>query len=384
MATREVVASPELGFGNPTDEQLMETYRVPAFSLPYPVVINPAYSTSVFKEKVDQWLQHRKVNTVFSPQIYQMLVSMDVCGLVARVYSEVPQSGLEWAWKFFLMLWIWDDTLDCTEIGECPEKALSPLLEVHLMMLWSFPDDPVLRTQLKPILNHFEGQAREEKVRYIESVLEEARSQPGTVYSKPTTGVISDIFLELWKDVTESASSEFCLRLAHAYNRWCLGCLRETEFRKLKTVPSLADYLQIRKGSSGLTPVMTVVDFIYGLNSPDSWFYSAEMQSIMEAINDIVAWHNDLWSFKREVLVAKDKFNIVLAISIDRKVSYTEAAQITTQIMYDRITDLENAGKDLELVTPPEFQRNFEVYMRTCRDWISGSYDWHSKSARYQ
>jgi hypothetical protein len=83
------------------------------------------------------------------------------------------------------MLWIWDDTLDATDVGSTPEAAFSPLLEVHLMMMWTFPDDLLLRTNLEPFLNHLMGPARQERTKYIESVLAEARANPGTGKKRP-------------------------------------------------------------------------------------------------------------------------------------------------------------------------------------------------------
>lgn len=163
-----------------TDEQLMQTYRPPAFFPPYPVSINPHFSSRVFRSKTDHWLQQLRVDRIFSPKMYQMLINMDISALPARVFTEAAESRLEFACKFFFMQWIWDDTLDTTDTGESPEAALVPLLEVHLLMMWSFPDDPVLRTGLEPFLDHLEGPARDEKFRYIESVLAEARTQPGT------------------------------------------------------------------------------------------------------------------------------------------------------------------------------------------------------------
>ncbi|CAM6129499.1 unnamed protein product [Calypogeia fissa] len=383
MATCQVTSA-ALALGNPTD-QLMQSYRPPTYSPPYPVKVHPRFSSSLFREKFEKWLEHHKVDTIFSPKIYQMLLNMDIPALAARVYTEASDWGLEWGCKFYFMLWIWDDTTDSTEIGKSPETAISALLDVHLLMMWSFPDDPVLRSRMEPFLNHFEGQAREEKIRYIESVLEEARTQPGTVYSKPTSSIRWEVYRELWKDMIAHASPEFCLRLAHVNQLWFLGCLEEAENRHMKTVPSSIDeYILMRRGSSAVIGSIAIVDIVYGLNTPDTLYYTPEFQSVLDAYNDILSWHNDLWSFKREVLVEKDISNMVLLISVHRKVSYMEAAAMTLQMLYDRIADFERSAKDLEAVTPPEYRHNVEVYLTTCKNFISGTEDWHSHSVRYQ
>jgi hypothetical protein len=45
--------------------------------------------------------------------------------------------------------------------------------------------------------------------------------------------------------------------------------------------------------------LQALVDFLYGLDTPDSWYCSPEMESVYEAVTDVVAWSNDVGSFKR-------------------------------------------------------------------------------------
>lgn len=163
-----------------TNEQLLQTFRPPTLVTPYPVTFNPHYSSAVFIEKTRQWLQDHNVDKVVSPKQYRMVTEMDIAGLAARVYPEAPESGLEWVNRFLVLQWVLDEMVDSSETGQSPETALSLFLEMQLIMLWSFPDDPVLRTRVEPFLNHLEHQAREEKIRYVESVVAEARTKRGT------------------------------------------------------------------------------------------------------------------------------------------------------------------------------------------------------------
>lgn len=83
-------------------------------------------------------------------------------------------------------------------------------------------------------------------------------------------------------------------------------------------------------------------------------------------------------------MVEKDKFNLALIISVCHKVSNKEAADITTQMIYDKIAALDQAAKELEVATPPEYQHSFDLYMLTAQNWVSGTHDWHSKCLRYK
>lgn len=92
----------------------------------------------------------------------------------------------------------------------------------------------------------------------------------------------------------------------------------------------------------------------------------------------------DLVVIKQEVLLEKEDVNIVHMLSVYRKVSFTEAAEITTQRIYDRISDIEKAAEVLQSITPPKYQRNLEIYLVVIRDFISGADDWHINCSRYQ
>jgi hypothetical protein len=73
------------------------------------------------------------------------------------------------------------DIMDATLTGDSPQAAISLLLEIHLVMMWSVPDDPILRKELSPFLNILKvAKEREEKVKSLESTLATARAQPET------------------------------------------------------------------------------------------------------------------------------------------------------------------------------------------------------------
>lgn len=191
MATDIVAAAGELQFGNPTNEQLLQTYRPPHFSCPYPVHINPKFSSEVVKARTDAWLECLKVDSILSPELFKRIVDMDISQLVARTYSNAMEPELEWACKFYIMLWIWDDTFATTETGKSPETVDPYMLEVTLIHMWSFPDDPTLQTQMESFVSYLKGQDREEKIQYIESLLAEARTQPGTGSFLATVAIIN-------------------------------------------------------------------------------------------------------------------------------------------------------------------------------------------------
>jgi hypothetical protein len=76
MAT-EVAAAAELKFGRPAEDQAIQTWRPPPYYPPCPVAINPAFSSSDFKDRMNKWLIELKVDTIFSSEIFNMLIDME-------------------------------------------------------------------------------------------------------------------------------------------------------------------------------------------------------------------------------------------------------------------------------------------------------------------
>lgn len=82
------------------------------------------------------------------------------------------------------------------------------------------------------------------------------------VYPKPMVNVTSKLYLDVWTDVVTSASPGFSPRLAQANQHWLLGVLKETEYRKFKTIPSSIDeYVQMRRRTAGLLHCVVRIEF---------------------------------------------------------------------------------------------------------------------------
>jgi hypothetical protein len=159
------------------DMKDIQLFKPPPFTSPYPLHFNSEFTSTKCHKKVEQWLLHLKVDKLFGPKLYSRFLSMDILGLLSRVYTEPVVCGVEWVCKYVASCLFWDDCLVPT--NDCPEKTLLPLLEVHLTMMWSFPDDPVLRTQVEALLSDLHEQERDKKFREIDSMLAEARNNPG-------------------------------------------------------------------------------------------------------------------------------------------------------------------------------------------------------------
>lgn len=81
----------------------------------------------------------------------------------------------------------------------------------------------------------------------------------------------------------------------------------------------------------------------------------------------------------------KDKCNIVHIISKEQGCTYKDAAEkFVMKMLKDRMDDMESAITDLISAAPADVQPGAQIYAGHCRNWVSGSDEWHSKSIRYK
>nr|UJU85541.1 terpene synthase [Radula lindenbergiana] len=365
-------------------QQELRMYKPPPFIPPYPVKQNPNYSKGRYSNWARKWLLNLKVDEIFSTKMFEMLNRMDIPYFANVLQPLCDEWGLQWSCKVYFMLWITDDLVDSTKIGKSASDVLSLFLDYHLVMMWTFPDDPVLHRELPNFLSVLASQTeREQKLAHFEEILVQARTRPGTIY-EGNLSIACEVFRELFAEAYARSSRESVLQFAHCCQHWLLGDLLESQYREAKGMPaSIEELIPIRKRACAVFVALASTDISCGLATPTEYYNSKPMKEMLDACCDFTAWHNDVWSFKKEIIQDKEPFSLVVAISVHRKLPYQEAAEVLTKMMSDRLKDMDRAATDLERITPPELARNFQIYVSACQTMASGTHDWHTKTVRY-
>ncbi|CAM6098931.1 unnamed protein product [Calypogeia fissa] len=379
----EEVASNERWIVTDRKEKLLH-YKIPEFIPPYPSGIS-RYTAKVTKDTYD-WLLEHGVDKLFPPKAYDKFVDFNLPGLPARVYVEYGPQTLDWASKFFTWLFLLDDILDNTAVGMKRGTLVPVFFELHLLLLWNFPDDPVLNNSLSQFLNEFPNSAIREQTReFISEALKKNKNVSMDTAYDGKMEPIGALLRDLWASSLRTMPAEFNLRLAHTIQDYFLGDLSEAINREDKTIPSIAEYTILRRKSGAVEPTIVIFDLYQEVYMPNELFFSSPMKEMMDAVNDIIVWHNDIMSFKKEMTKGDHVHNLVTLISYERKdCTYQECAHIALDMIYDRIAHLEKAGVDLLSIAPPAYQTVVQRYIKTCQYWVSGTHAWHSLSVRYQ
>ncbi|KAG6544249.1 hypothetical protein Mapa_014252 [Marchantia paleacea] len=122
----------------------------------------------------------------------------------------------------------------------------------------------------------------------------------------------------------------------------------------------------------------------HGALIPNNIFYGPHMQSLLAAITDVISWHNDIYSFYKEVILTGEKLNLLAILCAYYNCSsYTEAGVIAVKLVQDSITEMELAYEKLKAAASIEYHPAIDIYMDLIRKILPGVHEWYFLSKRY-
>jgi hypothetical protein len=140
---------------NGADTKQSLAYKVPEFTVPYPLKIN-CHADKASKD-THEWLHDQGVDVFLGPEAYKKLIAGNYPGLASRIYVDASPEGLDWAAKYITRLFAVDDQIEETDVGYDGFSAMEVILEYNLVFLWSFPNDPIILQNLNKFHNAVPG-----------------------------------------------------------------------------------------------------------------------------------------------------------------------------------------------------------------------------------
>ncbi|CAM6124592.1 unnamed protein product [Calypogeia fissa] len=368
-----------------TQEELqhIKAFRLPNFVPPYPCTRNPFLEKA--RAEANCWAEEFSLDSVFNtPEEVEGFYKIDLPALALGGHADCGEKEAVWAAKFYLWMFAFDDRLDDIANFCAPEKSTAIFLELNVMLMWPFPDDELFYKKFVEFLDEGGVADRTQYLDYLHSKLAEARLKPGTVYqnSSPEGHPLCKAFQDLWAPLCKGMQTDSLRRWAVVFQDQMLANAREIRIRKYKTIPSVDDHIAWRRDGSGVWTCLVTVEFVDKVHLPDEVFDCPEMQRFLLAINDVISWHNDLWSFHKEALIG-DVHNLVIVMSHAQHCSYEEAGAKVYQMMLGKLTEMEEAIGDLEKMTAPEHQHAISRYFHWARNFIANGHIWHLNCGRY-
>nr|UJU85540.1 terpene synthase [Radula lindenbergiana] len=367
-----------------------EIQRIKAINLPQVKSPYPAKTNKHAKEALAEahtWARQPPLCKMYRSQKVMDAhtgADFDLCGLAMRVYEDVEEKPAAFSGKLILWTFALDDYIDGGATFDDPSKTAALLWELSAIIMWSFPDHQYLCQNFANVVSSGDATQQDAALAWMNRTLADAKRNTGTFYdtSAADCSPFSKALGELWATVAASSPPEFLLRFGISIQRYVLSNLTEVISRNCKTILPLAEYIEVRRRSVAMEVFMVIVEFLNNIYLPDEVFFTPGMQRIITAANDIVAWLNDICSFKKEILQG-DLCNLVGVISNELNCTFEEAAERAFLMSMTRIADLDKDISDLRRITPPEHRTGVEMYIQASTNWAWRSYEWYCNSKRY-
>ncbi|GIH90616.1 hypothetical protein Psi01_12460 [Planobispora siamensis] len=173
---------------------------------------------------------------------------------------------------------------------------------------------------------------------------------------------------------------------ADQLDRWC-GVVKDYLFaqvweaanRQDSVVPTLADYILMRRRTGAMLTVFALIDMAAGHRlTPQEWRHP-DVRAITESANDVVVWDNDLISYAKESSAGNSVNNLVNVLARHRGHSHQQAMDEVGAMRDRAVARMVKLRDSLSRLD----SKAVDAYVRGLEYWISGSVDYSMTSSRY-
>jgi 5-epi-alpha-selinene synthase len=163
--------------------------------------------------------------------------------------------------------------------------------------------------------------------------------------------------------------------------RYLDGLEAESRNRAFGVVPTVKDYISLRRLTGAMEPLIELIIFCNHLQISDDVRESSNFKELVDITNDSVCWNNDIQSAWRESQ-SNEVHNLVLLLSHHHQIPIEEAIERAVEMHNNRIKRMLVIEKNLE-EKGESANEDFCRFIQGMQNWISGSVEWYSHSHRY-
>ncbi len=128
----------------------VQDFVIPRFVHPFCHTRNPLEEEA--NRAAQQWYHHYFVDTM-NPEFFYKIKNMDLQTIPAGVHPTAKLSRLEWAFEFYLFMFIIDDLVEQKTRASSLEDLEEFFLELMVVIISSFPEDHILKENLTKYFN---------------------------------------------------------------------------------------------------------------------------------------------------------------------------------------------------------------------------------------
>ncbi|CAE6422309.1 Presilphiperfolan-8-beta-ol synthase Short=PSPS [Rhizoctonia solani AG-1 IB] len=170
-------------------------------------------------------------------------------------------------------------------------------------------------------------------------------------------------------------------RFVDSSDLYTQAILQQTVNRSADEVPTVEEFIQLRRDTSAVKMVFAVLEYSLGLDLPDEVHDDPIVAELSLAGNDILTWANDVYSFPIEQ-ARGDTQNLVFITMWDKKLDLEGAMDYVDQLTRKRVQEYVEAKAKLRSFGP-ELDDKVALYIQGIEYWVQGAIDWTFMTPRY-
>ncbi|KAI0087884.1 isoprenoid synthase domain-containing protein [Irpex rosettiformis] len=200
----------------------------------------------------------------------------------------------------------------------------------------------------------------------------------------PCAAMLQDIL----ERIRISASPQvYTRRFCTGWVAWTQGQVKQTTNRSQSVVPSVEEFITLRRATIAGRMVEAMVQYALDLDIPDDVFAHPALKDISDVVIDLIAWANDLCSFNVRDPSFKEQAdgdfsNLVFVLMVNRQIDLQTAVNVLTAMYGDRVKDYTQLKHEL-----PSFgaavDTQLVVYWKNMEHFFQGTVKWYYSSPRY-
>ncbi|TFK27160.1 terpenoid synthase [Coprinopsis marcescibilis] len=154
---------------------------------------------------------------------------------------------------------------------------------------------------------------------------------------------------------------------------------KEAELREHDEVLGLEEFMELRRQNSAVLLCYSLVEYILGIDLPDSVFDDPAFSKAYWAAADLVCWSNDVYSYDMEQAKGCAGNNVVTVLMEENSMSLQEASDRVGDQFKSLMREYLESKSQLSPDLPPEAFR----YIEALGSWVIGNLAWSFETQRY-
>jgi len=180
----------------------------------------------------------------------------------------------------------------------------------------------------------------------------------------------------------ETASATARQRFIDTFDHYLDATVREAENREQGTILNLDDYLEIRRGNSGVYPAYAMIECILSIDLQPEVFNHPALWNLTKIAGDMLFTANDIYSYNKEQAGGHAANNLITVIQKERGVGLQESMDIAGDFFANYAEEF-NAWKEQLPSWGPEIDVAVSEYIKGMAACVRGYIEWSLTGPRY-